>query len=171
MILFLQNNKQSLQDINNNTQCYPQIMSTPVSSAGKKRFFDTFLNLISFIRLSSFKHERARISTTTIGTSIITDANRNEINKNIRSPTSRCRRSAARNFNNNLSIEPEKHYFQIRSEEDSPSKRIHLEQKASIHTVSDIPISTRKQCRQSLYKKSFMNIIYFFVEILYFNSQ
>jgi hypothetical protein len=59
-------------------------------------------------------------------------------NKNIQSPTSRCRRSAARNFIPNLSIEPEK------------------------QNISDI---------STLIEKPFLNIIYFFVEILYFKSQ
>jgi hypothetical protein len=105
--------------------------SLPVSSTQKKRFFDTFLSFISFLRLSSFKHDQVCISATTNGTPIVTDASRNEKNKNIQSPTSRCRRSAVRNFIPNLSIEPEK------------------------QNVVDISTSIIKQCRQGLYKKPF----------------
>ncbi|CAF1025059.1 unnamed protein product [Rotaria sordida] len=79
----------------------------------------------------------------TIETSKIIHIDRNEENKNIRLPTSRCRRSTARNLNYNSSIEPEKHYLQIKSEEDLSSKFKYLDKK-----TSNKSIAMRKQYRQ-----------------------
>ena len=81
------------------------------------------------------KRDRVSISATTIETSKLIHLNRNEENKNIRSPTSRCRRSTARNFNYNSSTEPEKPYLQIRSEEDSSSKLNYLDKNPSVYSM------------------------------------
>jgi hypothetical protein len=77
--------------------------------ARKKQFLNAVLNRIPFFRL---KNNRV---------AVVTDIHRNE---NIRTPTSRCRRSTIRN---------------IKSEEDSPTKPNPSEQ---------------KQSRQGLLKKS-----------------
>jgi hypothetical protein len=106
-----------LQDKNINNQCYSQ-------SAGKKRFFSTLLHLFPFLRFSSFKRDQVSISATTIENPIIIGVDQKAGNKIIPSSTSRCRRSAARNFN------------QIQSEENPSSKLNHLEQKASIYRQS-----------------------------------
>ncbi|CAF1038594.1 unnamed protein product [Rotaria sordida] len=137
------NNEQLLHDININMQYYPQPNSLTVLSTVKKRFFTTFFNLFSYLRLSPFKRDRISISANTIETSKIIHIDRNEENKNIRLPTSRCRRSTARNLNYNSSIEPEKHYLQIKSEEDLSSKFKYLDKK-----TSNKSIAMRKQYRQ-----------------------
>jgi len=111
-----------LQDMNINSQCYSQSALSPVTSAGKKRFFSTLLHLFPFLRLSSFKRHQV---------------DRKAGNKIILSSTSRCRRSATRN--------------QIQSEENPSSKLNHLEQKASIHSISDTSMLTRKSYGQSIY--------------------
>ncbi|CAF3344447.1 unnamed protein product [Rotaria sp. Silwood1] len=137
------NNEQLLHDISINTQCNPQPKSSTVLSTAKNRFFSTFLNLFSYLRLSSFKHDRIWISTTTDETSKVIHIDQNEENKNIRSPTSRCRRSTARNSNYSSLIEPEKHYLQIKSEDNSSSKFKHSNKKTSNKSKS-----IRKQCQQ-----------------------
>jgi len=95
---------------------------SPVPSARKKRFFSTLLHLFPFLRFSSFKRDQV---------------DRKAGNKIILSSTSRCRRSATRN--------------QIQSEENPSSTLNHLEQKASIHSISDTSMLTGKSYRQSIY--------------------
>jgi hypothetical protein len=122
--------------MNTNSQCYSQSALSPVPSARKKRFFSTLLNLFPFLRFSSFKRDQVSISATTIETPIIIGVDRKAEKKTIPSSTSRCRRSAAN---------------QIQSEKNPSSKLNHLEQKASINSVSDTSMLTRKSYRQSIY--------------------
>ncbi|CAF4305730.1 unnamed protein product [Rotaria sordida] len=62
-------------------QYYPQPNSLTVLSTVKKRFFTTFFNLFSYLRLSPFKRDRISISANTIETSKIIHIDRNEENK------------------------------------------------------------------------------------------
>ncbi|CAF3377705.1 unnamed protein product [Rotaria socialis] len=127
--------EQSLQNIKINTPCCSPSTS---STAGKQRFFSAFLSLFSYLRLSSFKRDRASTSTSKVL----------NMEQNIRPPTSRCRRSAARNFNYNSSIEPKNHYLLIGSEEDSLSKQNHLEKQPSLYSIQNKSLSMRKQYRR-----------------------
>ncbi|CAF2252719.1 unnamed protein product [Rotaria magnacalcarata] len=127
--------EQSLQNININTPCCPPSSS---STTEKQRFFSAFFNLFSYLRLSSFKRDRTLTSTSKVM----------NMDQNIRPATSRCRRSAARNFNYNSSIEPKNHCLLIRSEEDSLSKQNHLEKQPSLYSIQTKSLSMRKQYRR-----------------------
>jgi len=118
--------------MNTNSQCYSQSALSTVTSAGKKRFFSTLLHLFPFLRFSSFKRDQV----STIETPVIIGIDRKAGKKIIPSSTSRCRRSAAN---------------RIQSEKNPSSKLNHLEQKASIHSISDTSILTGKSYRQSIY--------------------
>ncbi|CAF1298545.1 unnamed protein product [Adineta steineri] len=128
------------QDI---THGYPQ--SSLLSR--KKRFFDRFLNLFSFLQLSSFKQDQICIPINPV----ITDADQNKGNKIVQPPTSRCRRrSKNRNFNCNSLIHPKTNYNQIETEENSSCKlNNYLEQKISKYSKSDTSVLINKQINNS----------------------
>ncbi|CAF1201585.1 unnamed protein product [Adineta steineri] len=133
----LSNNQQDI------THGYPQ--SSLLSR--KKRFFDRFLNLFSFLQLSSFKQDQICIPINPV----ITDADQNKGNKIVQPPTSRCRRrSKNRNFNCNSLIQSKTNYTQIETEENSSSKlNNYLEQKNSKYSKSDTSILINKQINNS----------------------
>ena len=161
-----------MQSVNVNTYYYPKSAASTILSAGKKKFFGTLTNLFSSFRLFTLKRDCAYTSATLNGISKPTDMDRNEGNKSIRTPTSLCRRSAARNFNHNPSVKAEKHDLKIKLEENLSSELYYLNEGSSMRSISDKSSSTRKSCKRGIdsWHSSFFSIIDFFTTFLYYSE-